>query len=59
MRENGTLDEREEATVCEAMAIMSRWLEAHREERPRHPGYWGIEEAHHQLRSNLWAMRGE
>ena len=59
MKENGTLDEHEEATVCEALEIMSRWLEAHREEKPHHPGYWGIEEAHRQLRANLWAMRDE
>jgi hypothetical protein len=59
MRENGTLDRHEEATVCEAMEIMSRWLEAHRDEKADLYGYWGIEEAHRQLRANFRAMRGE
>lgn len=59
MKEDGTLTEQEQATICEAMAIMSRWLEAHRDDKPDLYGYWGIEEAHRQLRTNFRCMRGE
>ena len=56
MREDGTLDERERATMREAIEVVGRWLEAHRDERGTHPGYWGIGEAYRQLSENLWAM---
>ena len=59
MKDNGTLTQEEEATMCEAMGIMSRWLEAHRDDKPKHHGHWGIEEAHRQLRANFWAMRDD
>lgn len=59
MKDNGTLTKKEEATMCEAMGIMGRWLEAHRDDKHKHHGYWGIEEARRQLRANFWAMRGE
>ena len=59
MKENGTITEHEEATLADAMAIMSRWLDAHKDEAAYNPGYWGIEEARHQLERNLGYMRGE
>ena len=59
MKDDGTLTKQEEATMCEAMEIMSQWLESHRDEKADLYGYWGIEEAHRQLRANFRAMRGE
>lgn len=59
MKDNGTLTQEEEATICEAMGIMGRWLEEHRDDEHKHHGYWGIEEARRQLRANFWAMRDD
>lgn len=59
MRENGTITEQEEATLTEAIGIMKRWLDAHGDEAAYDPGYWGIEEARHQLERNLVYMRVE
>lgn len=56
MRDDGMLDESEKATMREAVAIINRWLEAHKDEKGGNPGYWGIEEAGVQLRLNLCFM---
>lgn len=59
MREDGSITKQEEATLNEAMQIMDRWLDAHRHEAAHSIGYWGVDEALHQLKRNLGFMRGE
>lgn len=58
MKEDGTLTAKEEATVRDAIGIVSRWLELHRDE-PHTYGYWGLDEARHQLETNIGYMLDE
>lgn len=60
MTEGGSITKQEEATLTEAMEIMGRWLDAHKDEvQFQSPGFWGIEEALHQLEHNMGYMIGE
>lgn len=59
MRENGTITEQEEATLTEAIGIMKRWLDAHKDDDPHSYGFWGIEEARHQLSQCIGYMCNE
>lgn len=58
MTEGRNITKQEERTVEEAVGIMRAWLDAHKGEAPFcNPGFWGIEEAVHQIEHNIGYMR--